>query len=71
MEAGPHYEPVPGNAPGLGTPLPVSSCRRREKVESEQERKVGKEEREEKNQRRGREETPAEGGECLKSFSCI
>lgn len=39
--------------------MPVSSRRREEKVESEQERKVGKEEIEEKNQERGRKETPA------------
>lgn len=35
---------------------------------SEQERKVGKEEREEKNQKRGREETPAKGRRMFEVF---
>lgn len=68
MEADPHQKQVPGRAPGLGAPLPVSSRRREEKVESEQERKVGKEEIEEKNQERGRKETPAEGRRTFEVF---
>ena len=68
MEAGLHHEQMPGRARGLGAPWPVSSCRRREKVESEQERKVGKEEIEEKNQKRGREETPTKGRRMFEVF---